>query len=63
MSLSIDRKPAKTSWARGEVQVIGRGPGLRAGTASPTVPEDVGQVQQPAWQEIGKRELVGLSER
>jgi hypothetical protein len=25
MSLSIDGKPAKTSWARGDVQFIGRG--------------------------------------
>jgi mannose-6-phosphate isomerase-like protein (cupin superfamily) len=25
MSLAIDGKPAKTSWARGEVQFIGRG--------------------------------------
>ena len=25
MSLSIDGKPAKTTWARGDVQFIGRG--------------------------------------
>jgi hypothetical protein len=25
MSLSIDGKPAKTTWARGDVQLIGRG--------------------------------------
>jgi quercetin dioxygenase-like cupin family protein len=27
MSLSVDGKPAKTSWARGDVQLIGRGTG------------------------------------
>jgi hypothetical protein len=27
MSLSVDGKPAKTSWARGDVQLIGRGVG------------------------------------